>query len=40
MLCAGNELATAASKALGVDMKFENISQSVLSSLAPRLRVE
>lgn len=40
MLCAGNELATAASKALGVDMKFENISQSVLSSVAPRLRVE
>ncbi|KAJ6438037.1 ATP-dependent bile acid permease [Purpureocillium lavendulum] len=28
MLCAGNELATAASKALGADMKFENISQA------------
>ena len=32
MLCAGNELATAASKALGADMKFENISQSVPST--------
>ncbi|GJN78620.1 hypothetical protein PLIIFM63780_002129 [Purpureocillium lilacinum] len=28
MLCAGDELATAASKALGADMKFENISQA------------
>ncbi|OAQ59089.1 hypothetical protein VFPFJ_11606 [Purpureocillium lilacinum] len=28
MLCAGNEPATAASKALGADMKFENISQA------------
>jgi hypothetical protein len=27
MLCAGNELATAASQAMGVEMQFENISQ-------------
>ena len=33
MLCAGNELATAASKALGTEMKFENISQSVISPI-------
>ena len=31
MLCAGNELATAASKALGTEMKFENISPSVIA---------
>lgn len=29
MLAAGNELATAASKALGTEMKFENISECV-----------
>jgi hypothetical protein len=27
MLCAGNELATAASQAMGIEMQFENISQ-------------
>lgn len=30
MLAAGEELATAASQALGVEMKFENISEYVL----------
>jgi len=29
MLASGEELATAASSALGVDMKFENISEYV-----------
>lgn len=29
LLCAGEELATAASQALGADMKFENISEYV-----------
>ena len=33
MLCAGNELATAASKALGTEMKFENISPSVIAAV-------
>ena len=29
MLCAGEELATSASKALGTEMKFEDISEYV-----------
>lgn len=31
MLCAGEELAAAASKALGIELQFENISQYVSS---------
>jgi hypothetical protein len=35
-LCAGEELATAASKALGTDMAFENISEFVAHVIQPQ----
>jgi len=34
LLCAGNELAEAASQAWGLDITFENISEYVLASAA------
>jgi hypothetical protein len=37
MLCAGKELAEAASKALGAELQFENISQYASFTMFPFL---